>query len=241
MNLHLNVILIILLPLIAVLIAYKIIVDNTDIFRFITHRYIDFDKKLQINTYKKYIYKKPVDNQKYFFYEGITLIFVFLLIFIVATNGIFFTAVISDSMKPTFQRNDLVLMQNVERSYKVGDIIMFKTPDTLKPYSHRIVSISDKGDIRTGGDAVGIIDWWEIKKEDVLGKAIILRGKTIILKGYGKYFLIDRDRQDLGAFGKDFNKYVLFIDVIRTYGYVIAVISLLLYIFLAFRKPQSLK
>lgn len=236
-----NVILFILFSLIVVTIIYKRIVHGYDIFGKYNHSYANFNKKLQINNYKKNITKKPVDKQKYVFYESITLIIVFFLIFLVATNAIFFTAVITDSMKPTFQGDDLVLMQNIDRSYKVGDIIMFTTPDTSKPYSHRIVSISQKGDIRTQGDAIGVMDWWELRKENILGKSITLNEKPVVIKGYGKYFLIDRNRQDLGAFGQDYNKYVLFIDVIRTYGYVIAVISLLLYIFLTFRKPHSFK
>lgn len=235
-----SVIIFILFSLIVVTIAYWRIVHKADIFGKFSYTYGDFDKKLQIRTYKNNINKKPVDLQKYVFNEGIILIIVFFLIFLVATNGVFFTAVITDSMKPAFQKDDLVLMQNIERSYHVGDIIMFKTPDTARPYSHRIVSISEKGTIQTAGDAVGIKDWWELKNEDILGKTITLREKPIVLKGYGKYFLIERESKTLGSFGQDYNKYVLFIEVIRTYGYVIAVISLLLYIFLTFRKPHSL-
>lgn len=241
MFLPINVILFSLLMLIAGLIAYKKIMHNTDIFGHLTHSYMNFDKKLQKNSFIKKINKKQVDNQKYIFYEGITLILVILLIFMVATNAIFFTAVVTDSMKPAFQRDDLVMMQNIDRSYKVGDIIMFKTPDTLRPYSHRIVSISDKGYIRTKGDAAGIIDWWELRKEDILGKAITFEGKPVIIKGYGKFFIIDNERQDLGLFGQDYIKYRLFIDVIRIYGYAIAAGSLLLYMYLTFRKPRSLK
>lgn len=240
MYLPLNIILFVLFSLIIVTIVYRRIVHNSNDFKQIIITYEDIDKKSQLNTYKRNIRKKPVDFQKYVFYEGLTLIIIFLLIILVATNGIFFTAVITDSMKPTFQKDDLVLMQNIERSYHVGDIIMFKTPDTAKPYSHRIVSISEKGTIQTAGDAVGINDWWELKKEDIMGKIISFNGRPVIIKGYGKYFVIDRDRQTLGAFGQDYNKYVLLIDVIRTYGYVIAAGSLLLYIFLTFRKPHSL-
>ncbi len=119
---------------------------------------------------------------------------------------------------------------------------MFKTPDTSKPYSHRIVSITDKGYIRTEGDAIGQMDWWEISKEDILGKAITIQGKPIVIKGYGKYFIIDNDREDLGAFGQDYRAYLLFFEVLRIYGYVIATGSLLLYIFLTVRsKPWQVK
>ncbi len=141
-------------------------------------------------------------------------------------------------MQPLFARNDLVLIQNFEHSYKPGDIIFFQNPDTYVPYTHRIAKITAKGKIRTAGDAIGFMDYWELDKKDINGKVVIFMGKPIVIPKYGEFFLVSSGKENVGPF-KNLNDYVLFIQVVKAYGYVIVVFSLLLYIMMTLRQAKS--
>ncbi len=210
-----------------------------DFFGSFKQKFSTYDRKQRINDYIKQISKKPIDLQKHIFKESLTLTLVLFVMYLLATKAIFFSAVISGSMNPTFDRDDLVLMQNIDHSYNVGDIIMFQRPDTSQPVSHRVTRISDEI-IYTAGDATGQEDWWEIKKEEILGKAILIQGKPIVIKEYGKFFIVDNDHQDFGPLGQNYSKYFLFFEVLKIYGFVIAVFCLLLYVALTVKqKPMA--
>lgn len=112
---------------------------------------------------------------------------------------------------------------------------MFERPDTSYPVAHRIKQITDKG-INTAGDATGQMDWWELEKKDIHGKAILIQGKPLVIKGYGKFFIVDDRHQDFGPLGQDYGKYFLFFQVIKIYGYIIAVFSLFLYIIMTLKQ-----
>ncbi len=241
MYISLNEILFFGMLLVFLIIIYHRVYYNTDFFAPVRSRYSTFDRKNKINNYIKTISMQPADTQKGMLKEGLILTTVLLVMFLLATKAVFFTAVVSGSMVPTFERGDLVLMQNIERTYRVGDIIMFTRPDTSNPESHRIVSVTNEG-IQTQGDAVGIMDYWVIKDREIIGKAILIQGKPVVIKGYGQFFIVDyiNKNQDFGPFGQDAQKYILFFQVVKLYGYVIAVVSLLLYIVLTVRKkPQQ--
>ena len=188
-----------------------------------------------MNNYIKQVTKKPIDLQKHIFNESLTLTFVFLVMYLLAIKAIFFSAVISGSMYPTFDRDDLVLIQNVDHSYNIGDIVMFQLPDTSNPVLHRVARIENDV-IYTAGDASGQIDWWELKKSEILGKAVIIRGKPVVMKEYGKFFIVDNKNQDFGPLGKDYRKYFLFFEVLKIYGYIIAVFSIFLYIIMTLKE-----
>jgi signal peptidase I len=220
-----------ILLFIFLIIVYRRIIYGADLFEPIKRRHNEYYRKNQIKNYIEKVSKPPVDFQKMIFREGLILSATLSIMILLATKAVFFTAVASGSMYPTFYKDDLVLMQNIDRKYNVGDIIMFKRPDLGYPVSHRIKLMTDGG-IRTAGDANGQVDWWEVKKEDVLGKAILIQGKPIVIKGYGKFFIVENKQQDFGPFGKDYMSYFLFIEVVKLYGYVIVVFSLFLYILL---------
>jgi signal peptidase I len=199
------------------------------------------DRKQRINAYIKQINKRPEESQKAVFKEVFIFIIALLIMFLFASKAVFFTAVISGSMNPTFNMDDLVLMQNIDSTYKLGDIIMFERPDTSYPVVHRIKLITDRG-VNTAGDATGQLDWWDLEKKDIHGKAILIQGKPLVIKGYGKFFIVDEKHQDFGPLGQDYAKYFLFFQVIKIYGYVIAVFSLFLYIIITLKqKPWQSK
>ena len=220
------------------IVVYRRIIHNWNFIERIKQKYSDYDKKSRIQNRIKYISRQPVDRQRLIFNDASTLTIVLLIIFLIVTRSIFFADVISQSMVPTFDKNDLVLMQNIDRTYNVGDIIMFESVDLAQPVSHRIVSIDENG-IHTAGDAAKRIDWWTLKNGDIEGKAITFQGVPIVIKGFGKYFLIEDKNQKFGPF--DYRSYSLFLSVIKAYGYAIVVFSLLAYIILSFRRNDKEK
>src|SRR3972149_1456012 len=173
---------------------YLRILRKTDIFEPIKNHYRERDRRNKEKNFINKVGKQPQDAQKMIFREGLILVAVVLVMFAFASKVFFFTAVVSGSMVPTFNRGDLVLMQNIDRTYRVGDIIMFRRPDTDLPYSHRVQSITNER-IITKGDATDRNDWWKLKNDDILGKAILIQGKPIAIKGYGNYFIISDKNQ----------------------------------------------
>lgn len=63
-------------------------------------------------------------------------------------------AVESNSMVPTFQRGDILVLNGVDSSeLKTGDIIVFQPEYQEIPVVHRIVEINPDGTFQTKGDA----------------------------------------------------------------------------------------
>ena len=239
MYISINDVLFLFVILVFLILVYSRIIYNTGFFGQISQTFLAFNKKQNIDDYIKQINKKPVDFQKVILKEVIIFSMALMIMFLLASRAIFLTAVISGSMNPTFNRDDLVLMQNIDQTYEPGDIIMFERPDTSYPVVHRIKEITDRG-IRTAGDATGQIDWWELDKKDIHGKSLLIFGKPVVIKGYGKFFILDERNQDFGPFGKDYGRYFLFFQVIKIYGYVIAIFSLFLYIIMTLKqKPRQ--
>ena len=219
-------------------IIYRRIVQNWNVIEKFKQRYSESDKNTRIQNRIKYISRQPIDKQKLIFSDLSFLVIVMLIIFLIGTKSIFFAAVVSGSMSPTFDKNDLVLIQNIDRSFNVGDIVMFERPDTSLPISHRVISITGD-EIRTAGDATKTMDWWKLKREDIVGKAIVVRGEPIVIKGLGTYFVVEDRNQRFGPF--DYMNYYLFIGVIKAYGLAIALISLFIYIAMTFRNNEKEK
>lgn len=79
-------------------------------------------------------------------------------------------AVFSDSMAPTLQRGDMVIVLGVQ-DIAPGDIIVFDAGRGY-PIIHRVVDVADGG-IRTKGDHNLNVDPWIIGFDDVYGKAAV--------------------------------------------------------------------
>jgi len=80
-------------------------------------------------------------------------------------------SVFSESMVPTLQKGDLIVVKGSE-SFEVGDIIVFDVSQYGYPIIHRIIDI-DSGEISTKGDHNSVKDPWKIKEENIHGKAIL--------------------------------------------------------------------
>jgi signal peptidase len=163
--------------------------------------------------------------------------------YILSAHLFFFAIVTSGSMEPTFKKGDLVFMQNILVKPKVGDIIMFPDPQGItvgnKPVTitHRINEIT--GDtIRTKGDNNPAPDTWRIDKKDILGKAIILNYKPVVLKDVGQYFLLDFRTTQYSA---EFLAIAKTIQNMRTMGIMIFFVCLVLYLFLSIKDSRPLR
>lgn len=83
-------------------------------------------------------------------------------------------AVFSNSMVPTFYRGDMILVFG-EKNVKVGDVVVFDSPDKKYPIIHRVYEIKDGG-IVTKGDNNPSTDegrWSVIPLDKIYGKAFL--------------------------------------------------------------------
>ncbi|MHC1636423.1 MAG: signal peptidase I [Candidatus Methanospirareceae archaeon] len=158
-----------------------------------------------------------------------------LLIF--SLKLVFFVAITSDSMQPTFKRGDLVLMQRISTSPKVGDIIMFERPEYMLPITHRVIAVTEWG-ARTKGDARLRADPWVVPKNEIMGKVVQIGGKPIVLEDVGNYFILDAREMRYGKYGLEYTFVKNVFRVIRLYGYAICVISIISYVILTLREAR---
>jgi signal peptidase len=161
--------------------------------------------------------------------DWLFLILLLVLIFVMGLKFLTFTVIISDSMKPEFQRGDMVLMQAIFKEPKIGDIITFSAEDTQYGITHRVVSI--EGSIITRGDNNPYNDNYKTSKDRVLLKAITFNDHPIVIKGLGALFITDYSKQGtIYKYGDQFTFLQQLSATIRAWGYVITIIALLAYI-----------
>ena len=165
----------------------------------------------------------------------VTLIFAFIFY-----NYLFFTVPISNSMRPTFEKGDLVLMQKFDTEPHEGDIIMFGMAvvggmDQI--ITHRIYSITP-GSIKTKGDAVNAVDSWTLRPEQVHAKAIIIGGQPIVIKSVGHYFL---DTQISSTYAKEFGFMQFLVRGGKQLGLLIFIICIVGYLWLSIEDVKKYK
>jgi signal peptidase I len=171
---------------------------------------------------------------------GSTLVFSIFLIIILMLffNLVFFTAITSDSMQPTFKRGDLVAMQKIYTTPEKGDIIMFERSEYMLPITHRVVAVTD-GVVRTQGDARGITDPWIVPEEEIEAKAVQLGGKTMVIKDVGDYFILDtREMRYDPRYGTEYALIKNVFLTIRLYGYALCIIAILGYVWLTIKERR---
>ncbi|VVB85456.1 Peptidase S24-like protein [uncultured archaeon] len=157
--------------------------------------------------------------------DNIMLSVLVILILAFGLKSISFAVVISDSMKPVFQRGDLVLTQSISKDPQKGDVITFKANGVQNPVTHRVVNV--QGDVvTTKGDNNPMADDYGTTKNDVLAKAIVINGHPVVVPGIGSYFILDFSKEGkLYKYGDQFTFLQQMFVVIRTWGYVITIIS----------------
>jgi signal peptidase len=172
-------------------------------------------------------------------YPFLPLIPFIILVYIFMNHWIFFAVITSDSMSPSFEKGDIVLMQSVDTDVEEDDIILFanKNPRGIHPpVIHRVIDITE-GNITTKGDATNKIDDWTVKEEEVKAKALIgLRGKPIVVKDVGHYFI-----EDFTANGKYANEFVftsVMVAYLQDLGIIIFFSCVFLYIILSIKDTM---
>lgn len=164
--------------------------------------------------------RKDTRNQ-----DAILIMVLVVLILAFGMKLILFQVVISDSMKPQFQRGDLVFSQGIFKEPNIGDIITFKARDVQNPVTHRMIGFKDHY-VRTKGDNNPLEDDYSVTKEDILSKVIMIDGNPIIIKGVGSYFILDFSKEGkLAKFGDQYTFMQQLFLTIRTWGLVITAIS----------------
>lgn len=167
---------------------------------------------------------------------AITLFIAYLL----SAQLLFFAIVTSGSMEPTFKKGDLVFMQNVLVQPDVGDIIIFPEPtgnrvgSDVVTVTHRIISISGDN-IKTKGDANPIVDSWSVDGNKLLGKAVVLNNKPLVLKDVGRYFLLDFTTT---TYNEEFLAIAKTIQNLRAMGIMVFFVCIVMYLFLSIKEAR---
>ena len=157
--------------------------------------------------------------------DMILLIVVIILIVSFGVKLIVFTAVISDSMRPEFQRGDLVLTQSISKDPQVGDIITFTAVGVQNTVTHRVIRVQNNNVI-TKGDNNPLADDYGTTLNDVVAKVVVIKGHPVVLKGIGSFFILDFSKEGkLGKFGDQYDFMQKMFMTIRTWGYVITLIA----------------
>jgi signal peptidase I len=178
-----------------------------------------------------YLYKpEKVKLEKDTRFEDWALfILLLVLIIIMGVKLVTFTVVISDSMRPEFQRGDMILMQGFFKDPQVGDIITFTTEDSQYAITHRVVSVGST--IITKGDNIPYPDRYRTTQNKILLKAIVINDHPIVIKGLGSLFITDYSKTGtISKFGDQFTFIQQLSATIRAWGYVITIIALFAYI-----------
>ncbi len=157
--------------------------------------------------------------------DTILLIVLVILIMAFGLKIISFAVVVSDSMKPEFQRGDLVLTQSVFKDIQKGDIVTFKAGEVQNPVTHRVVNVQENM-VTTKGDNNPLVDDYSTTKDDIIAKAIVLNGHPVVIKGAGAYFILDFSKEGkLYKYGDQYTFLQQMFLTIRTWGYVITIIA----------------
>ncbi len=208
---------------------------------YIAQKYNKSNKESKINATMNAYHEhaKRPKLQKVLLPIAITLFIAYVL----SAHLLFFAIVTSGSMEPTFKKGDLVFMQDIVLQPKVGDIIIFPDPQNnivsnkQVTVPHRIIDINGNI-IRTKGDHNPNADNWKINKKDILGEAIVIGSKPIVLKDLGRYFLLDfRTDQYTG----EYLAIAKTIQNLRTLGLLIFFVCLAVYLFMSIRDSRPLR
>jgi hypothetical protein len=88
------------------------------------------------------------------------------------TSGPSYVVYTGRSMNPTLRQSDLIeVVSDASRSLRIGDVILFESPDDGECVVHRITHISSQG-IGTRGDNNSEKDPYALRPGDVMGRVV---------------------------------------------------------------------
>lgn len=100
-----------------------------------------------------------------------SLLFISIIAFALGYRGFI---IASNSMSPTLERGDLILIDTKENTVEDGDIIIFIVENNI--VTHRVIEhyeLDGKTYYLTKGDANNAVDPWILHNEQIIGKYII--------------------------------------------------------------------
>ena len=146
--------------------------------------------------------------------------------------------IVSDSMKPEFQRGDMIIVQSIFLTPDVGDIITFSVKNRNIDISHRVISISNSA-IITKGDNNPRKDDYDTMQENIKAKAIQINNHPLVIKDFGALFITDYSKQGvIYKFGDRFTFMQQLSAAIKAWGVVLTVFSLFGYTLMMQRNKR---
>lgn len=89
------------------------------------------------------------------------------------------------SMNPVLTSPDVLYVRPYNgRRVKVGDVVVFTSPEIGCKVVHRVVSV-DGDEIRTKGDNNTLVDSWVLKRQDIIGRVEWIERKKRTIRIYG--------------------------------------------------------
>ncbi len=161
-----------------------------------------------------------------------------LIAFVLYSELIFFAVVASDSMSPTLNKGDLILMQTIYVKPEKGDIIMVNVPDMRLPVMHRIVSISGNG-LRTKGDANPTEDSWTVAQNWIKGENVLISGHPLIIRNLGAYFIVETSGGK--TYGPEFYAVSNLIRGVKAAGILIFFVCIILYLVYSIKDARRMR
>lgn len=168
------------------------------------------------------------------------LLFIVLLVMVVILGLKMVTpmVIVSDSMKPEFQRGDMIIVQSIFLTPEVGDIITFSVKNKNLDISHRVISVSDSV-IITKGDNNPRKDDYDTRQENIKAKAIQFNNHPLVIRDVGALFIVDYSKQGvIYKFGDRFTFMQQLSMTIKAWGIVITIFALLGYIMIMQRDKR---
>ncbi len=164
--------------------------------------------------------------------DWLLLMFLLAAVVIMGLKLVSPMVIISDSMKPEFQRGDMIITQSVFLTPQPGDIITFNVKNQNIEVSHRVINING-GAIKTKGDNNPSADLYDTTQKNIIAKAIQINNHPLVIRGLGALFITDYSKQGvIYKFGDRFTFMQQLSATIRAWGYIITIIAILAYIFI---------
>jgi len=199
------------------------------IFGFLADRKIQANKINNQERFKARLYVRNSSEKT----SALLSIFFFLVItFIVMNQYVNFVVVTSDSMYPTVQRGDLVLVQSINKTPFTGDIIQFQNPSRRLPVLHRVEEVLGIG-YKTKGDFNPSSDYWTVEESQIQAKVIILFGNPVVIPKIGEIFIVEPKVTKLGS---EFGFLSGLLNIFRILSLIILILAFLSLIETLFKR-----
>ena len=166
----------------------------------------------------------------------LSILFLLIIAFIVMNQYANFVVVTSDSMYPTFQRGDLVLVQSISKTPLTGDIIQFHIPNRRLPVLHRVEEVSSIG-YKTKGDFNPSTDYWIVKDLHIQAKAITLFNNLLVIPKIGEIFIVE---PKVTKYGSEIGFISGLVNIFRTLSLIIFILAFLSLLETLFKRGNTL-